>query len=75
MNAEVVLAALSDDRWRWIEQGRIDGERRDIADSLRRSKKKRLLTKYRKSAILQSQDQKRILVLSILNLHVHSYST
>jgi hypothetical protein len=38
MNAEVVLAALSDDRWRWIEQGRIDGDRRDIADGLRRSK-------------------------------------
>ena len=75
MNAEVVLAALSDDRWRWIEQGRIDGDRRDIADSLRRSKGKRLLTKNRKSAILQPQDQKRILVLSILNLHVHSYST
>ena len=75
MNAEVVLAALSDARWRWIEQGRIDDDRRDIADGLRRSKEKRLLTKNRKSAILQPQDQKRILVLSILNLHVHSYST
>ncbi len=41
MNAEVVLAALSNDRWRWIEQGRIDSDRRDIADGLRRSKEKK----------------------------------
>ncbi len=43
MNAEVVLAALSDDRWRWIEQGRIDGDKRDIADGLRRSKEEGIL--------------------------------
>lgn len=30
MKAEVILDSLSDERWRWIIQGKIEGQERDI---------------------------------------------
>ena len=34
MKAEVMLNALSDERWNWIIQGKIEGQERDIRDGL-----------------------------------------
>ncbi len=40
MGADAMLRALSDDRWRWIEQGRIEGEERDRISSLRNAERR-----------------------------------
>ncbi len=34
MKAEVMLNALSDERWNWIIQGKIEGQERDIRSGL-----------------------------------------
>ena len=48
MSADAMLRSLSDDSWRWIEQGRIEGAERDRTSSIhsaeRRGRREQALT-------------------------------
>lgn len=39
MSADAMLRSLSDDSWRWIEQGRIEGAERDRISGLRNAER------------------------------------
>ena len=45
MKAEVMLDALSDERWRWIVQGKIEGQERDIRDGLANAEERGMMKK------------------------------
>lgn len=51
MSADAMLRSLSDDSWRWIEQGRIEGAERDRTSSIhsaeRRGRRKQALSSAR----------------------------
>lgn len=51
MSADAMLRSLSDDSWRWIEQGRIEGAERDRTSSIhsaeRRGRREQALSSAR----------------------------
>ena len=47
MSADAMLRSLSDDRWRWIEQGRIEEEERDRLTSLHNAERNKALSDAR----------------------------
>lgn len=75
MNARTTLSKISQDRWRWIIQGQIEGRERDIISGIHAAERRGLARGISQGERRKAIETARILKQSNISLDVIAKST